>query len=143
MCISLVDRGMTASVIVLKRVDQIPKRYSSSNPSGRCWPHFLCFGHPSMWRCQAVPFRPACPMLAFQMHLSRWRSGCCFDCILQPPTSDTDPSNADKLVHMYRRGGNGRLGREERDKGSDSCRRRGRNVDSDADVRRGRRISDR
>lgn len=62
---------------------------------------------------------------------------------MPPPTSDIDPSSADKRVHMYRRGENERLGREERGKASDSCRRRDRNVDSDVDVRRGRRISGR
>ncbi len=77
------------------------------------------------------------------MHLSPWSSGYRFWCISQLPTSDTDPSSADTLVHMYRRGGNGRLGREGRGTGSDSCRRRGRNADSDVDVRRGRRISGR
>lgn len=74
------------------------------------------------------------------MHPSRWSSRYRFCCILPLPTSDTHPSSADTLVHMYRRGGNGRLGREGRGTGSDSCRRRGRNADSDVDVREGRRI---
>ena len=62
---------------------------------------------------------------------------------MQLPISDTDPSSADKPVHMYRRDGNGHLGREERGMASGSCRRRGRSADNDDDVRRGRRISGR
>ncbi len=74
------------------------------------------------------------------MHRSPWSSRYRFYCISQLPTSDTDPSSADTLVHMYHRGENGRLGQEGRGTGSDSCRRRGRNADSDVDVREGRRI---
>jgi len=114
------------------------RRYSSSNPLGRCWPHFLCSGHLSRAMYLPVPCRPACLTWVFPR---RWSSGYCFYCISQLPTSDTDPSSADTLVRMYRWGGNGRLGREERGKGSDSCRRHGRNADNDADVQKGKRFS--
>ena len=121
----------------------MPKRYSSSSPSGHCWPRSLCPGHPSTAMCPPALCRRACPTSVFRTHRWRWSPRCCFDCISQPPTSDIDPSNADKPAHMSRRGGSGHLGPGERGKASDSCRRRGRNGDSDVDVRRGKRISGR